>query len=247
MGCPKGPGPSMAGQTPAFYLSMKELSIFVDESGDFGEYEKHSPYYILSFVFHDQDKNIGANLEELNQKLIPYGINNQAIHTGPLIRQEREYFSMELPQRQKIMKLLLAFFRNVDIKCKSIYVEKKVVHDDMELIASLSKELSRFINNHLNYFLSFDEVKIYYDKGQYPVTVILSSVFNALLTNVKFKVAVKPSDYRLFQVADMLCSMELVRLKMNNKDLSKSELRFFSEPRIIRKRYLKTIDGKTLK
>ena len=27
---------------------MKELSIFVDESGDFGKYEKHSPYYTLS-------------------------------------------------------------------------------------------------------------------------------------------------------------------------------------------------------
>ena len=50
MGCPKGPGPSMAGQTPAFYLSMKELSIFVDESRDFGEYEQqvHTIFFRLS-------------------------------------------------------------------------------------------------------------------------------------------------------------------------------------------------------
>ena len=33
---------------------MKELSIFVDESGDFGEYEKHAPYYIVTMVFHSK-------------------------------------------------------------------------------------------------------------------------------------------------------------------------------------------------
>ena len=33
---------------------MKELSIFVDESGDFGVYDYHAPFYIISMVFHDQ-------------------------------------------------------------------------------------------------------------------------------------------------------------------------------------------------
>ena len=37
---------------------MREISIFVDESGDFGEYEKHSPYYIVTMVFHDKRKDI---------------------------------------------------------------------------------------------------------------------------------------------------------------------------------------------
>jgi len=42
MGWLKNPGPTyLAGRLPAIFLlrrSMKELSIFVDESGDFGEY-----------------------------------------------------------------------------------------------------------------------------------------------------------------------------------------------------------------
>lgn len=37
---------------------MKEISVFVDESGDFGEYDFRSPYYIISLVVHDQDKDI---------------------------------------------------------------------------------------------------------------------------------------------------------------------------------------------
>lgn len=55
-------------------------------------------------------------------------------------------------------------------------------------------------------------VKVYYDNGQVEVTRILSSVFNALLENVEFR-KVTPADYRLFQVADLICSLKLVELK----------------------------------
>ena len=41
---------------------MHELSIFVDESGDFGEFKPHSPYYIISMVMHDQAVDIGEDL-----------------------------------------------------------------------------------------------------------------------------------------------------------------------------------------
>ena len=123
---------------------------------------------------------------------------------------------------------------------------KKHINDEIDLIGNLSRQLSRFINDNLDFFQSFDLVKVYYDNGQIPVTRILSSVFNTALSNVQFKKAVKPSKYRLFQIADMICTMELIRLKMNEHILSKSELRFFGEPRTIRKRYIKIIDEKIL-
>ena len=40
---------------------MKELSIFIDESGDFGEYDYHSPWYIVTMVFHEQEDHSRAN------------------------------------------------------------------------------------------------------------------------------------------------------------------------------------------
>ena len=46
-----------------------ELSIFVDESGDFGEYDFHSPFYIISLVFHDQENDIFDEVEKLEQDL----------------------------------------------------------------------------------------------------------------------------------------------------------------------------------
>ena len=76
------------------------------------------------------------------------------------------------------------------------------------------------------YFNQFDVVKIYYDNGQIEVTRILSSVFNSLLDNVEFK-RVIPSNYRLFQVSDLICTLKLTELKMQNHILSKSEIAFF--------------------
>ncbi|WP_353885359.1 DUF3800 domain-containing protein [uncultured Dubosiella sp.] len=32
---------------------MKELSIFVDESGDFGKYDPCSPYYLIALIYHN--------------------------------------------------------------------------------------------------------------------------------------------------------------------------------------------------
>jgi hypothetical protein len=52
---------------------------------------------------------------------------------------------------------------------------------------------------------------------------ILSSVLNALLPDVEFR-KVLPSDYRLFQVADLICTLELIRLKMEAKTLAKHDL-----------------------
>ena len=47
---------------------MKELSVFVDESGDFGGYEIHSPYYIVTMVFHDQDIDITEKINASTSK-----------------------------------------------------------------------------------------------------------------------------------------------------------------------------------
>lgn len=61
---------------------MKELSIFVDESGDFGEYDFHSPFYIISLVFHNQINSIDNDLNILENKLSELGLHNHCVHAG---------------------------------------------------------------------------------------------------------------------------------------------------------------------
>ena len=224
---------------------MKELSIFVDESGDFGEYDHRAPYYIISMVFHDQSYYISSDLQKLETEMTNIGMPDHCIHVGPIIRQEHEYGNLELEERQKIVKRLMTFVRHIPLQFKSVYIEKKHIDDSIEAVGRLSKELGRFIRNNLEFFFSFDSIKIYYDNGQTEVTKILSSVFNSLLENVEFKKVI-PSDYRLFQVADLICTLQLIELKLDKHALSNSEQMFFEKERILKKNYLKPINEKIL-
>ena len=67
---------------------------------------------------------------------------------------------------------------------------------------------------------------IYYDNGQNELTKILTSVFNALFNNVEFR-RVQPSDYKLFQVADLICTWEMLALKAEHNEFSVSERNMF--------------------
>jgi len=97
----------------------------------------------------------------------------------------------------------------------------------------------------LAFFQVFDEVIVYYDDGQIELTRILTSTLTALLSNVTFRL-VKPSDYKLFQLADMLCTLELVAIKFLTKTSSRSELDFFHSHREFNRNYLKVIRKKRL-
>ena len=69
--------------------------------------------------------------------------------------------------------------------------------------------------------------------------------FNTLYTNVEFR-RVQPVDYKLFQVADLICTLELLKLKCENSGLSASETAFYGSARDLREKYIKPLDGKKL-
>lgn len=222
---------------------MKTLSIFIDESGDFGEYEAHSPYYIISIVLHDQDKSISEEVDKLERSLSDIGYPNHCAHTGPLIRGEEEYRLIDIDERKSILRRMKTFLTHVDISYKSFYIEKKHIEDEVIAINKLSKQFAAFIREQMSYFYGFDKVIVYYDNGQIQVSKILASVFGILIDNVDFRKVI-PSEYRLFQLADLLCTLKLVRLKAEAKTLSRSEMYFFEDEKTLKKQYFKLMDAK---
>ena len=70
---------------------MSQLSIFIDESGDFGEYATHSPYYLVTMVFHDQSVDISLPMSALDNTILNSGYHIHDIHVGLLIRRESPY------------------------------------------------------------------------------------------------------------------------------------------------------------
>jgi len=219
---------------------LKELSIFIDESGDFGAYEPHSSFYIVTLVFHDQSKDISKNIDILDSKIRSYGMPNYTIHTAPLIRREDEFFDLSLLDRKRIFNAIYNFTRTSEIKYHSIMVEKRQCVKEYDLVDKLSKKLSSFLKEHMMFFMEYDRIVCYYDYGQRELTNILITAFNFALSNSEFT-KVTPANYKLFQATDLLCTMELLALKLERKTLTKSELIFFSSARDIEKSYMNSI------
>lgn len=232
---------------PFFFLGktvMEELSIFIDESGDFGDIVNTSPYYIVAFVFHNQQNDISSNIEKFEKQIKDCGFTDEHVHTHPLIRKEYPYYNLSIDERRKILNKMLRFTMSCDISYFNIVVNKKEAYNKMKLSAKIAKLLSQFVRENLSYFVNFDKIIVYYDYGQQELGVIINTILSTMLSNVDFR-HVSPKQYKLLQVADFICSMELLKQKRDNNLLTKSEKNFFYKPQELLKNYLKSVNKKS--
>ncbi|MFD0704232.1 DUF3800 domain-containing protein [Alloscardovia venturai] len=226
---------------------MSELGVFIDESGDFGPYKTHAPLYIITLVFHEQTRvDISKQIEHLKTRLVEQGLSeNHAVHSAPLIRKEGDYVTFNLVQRRKIFKVLFDFMRLSDISYKSFIFHKKELPNHDALVSRISRNIGHFLRENLDYLMSFDKIIVYSDNGQKEITNLVNTLFNAYLEAEVRKVS--PSDYSLFQAADMFCTLALLEEKLSSNSLSKSESTFFEKESKLRKNYLKPARVKLFK
>ena len=210
--------------------------MFVDESGDLGLKSKVKTYYIITLVFHDQDYDISEELNKLDRELSNLHCPKGAVHTEPLIRREAPYEAFTPNERRSIFTKLFFFAKNCDISYKTFIFEKQQFKDEMKLEAKIAREISQFIRDNLTYFQSFDELMLYYDNGQKQLNRILNTVLATEIVDYDVR-KVKPSEYRLFQVADLICTLELLNKKMEDGNYQ-SLNNIFSTTREISKKTL---------
>lgn len=222
---------------------MSELSIFVDESGDFGPYSFHSPYYIITMVIHDQSFDISDQVIKLDQELQFLGHENHVIHTEPLIRREEDYKNLSPNDRRIIFSKLYFFMCKCDIQCKSFIYNKREYQNIFQLEAKMAREISSFIRENLFFFQKYDKVILYYDNGQHELSRILNTVFATELSTYDVR-RVLPCDYKLFQTADLICTLELLKQKISVGELSHSEKLIFHSARDLKKDFLKGLNRK---
>lgn len=223
---------------------MRELSIFCDESGDFGPYNHRCPYYIVALVFHDQSVTIDDEVALIKSKVSSLGFDpDAAIHTAPLIRRESEFANIPMANRRKLFDALFSFFNHCDISFKTFVVEKSKFGSGDDLAERLAKVMGEFLRENLEFFQNYERIVVYYDKGQKEITRTLKIIFSANMTNVEFSI-VQPSKYRLFQVADLICTLELIRIKNEGKSTSVSENNFFINMKRLKKTYIRRLEQK---
>ena len=222
---------------------MTELSIFIDESGDFGEVKERPAYYLVTLVFHNQADNIDEQVKKLEGSVKASGFDLEYIHTGPVIRREDIFRGYSIDERRKLLYKMLNFLNNLPVVYETIVVNRKEAADKISLSGKLAKKISEVIRLHEDYFDSFDKVIVYYDNGQIELSAILNAVFSVHFGNVEFRKA-EPQKYRLLQIADFICSVELLKIKMQEKRLSKSEEKFFYKPQELKKTFIKSVEKK---
>lgn len=115
------------------------------------------------------------------------------------------------------------------------------------MLKAFKKELSAFLLDNLEFFQHFDKVKVYYDNGQTEVAHILhDSIEFALSKEAIVYRIVSPEDYRLFQLADYICGIELTAAKYDCGTTTKTDEAFFGRSANFKKNYLKRIRKKQL-
>jgi len=233
---------------PPFFLGkskMKELSVFIDESGDFGEVKERPAYYLVTFVFHDQDYKIEQQVKKLEMSIKDSKFDVEYIHTGPVIRREQIFAEYSIDDRRKLLYKMLNFVNACPILHLTVAIDRKEAADKVSLSGKLARAINKSISEHYEFFAGFDKIDVYYDNGQSELSAILNAVFSIQFSNIEFKKA-EPQKYRLLQAADFICTMELLRIKKAEKRLSKSEEHFFYKPQELKKVFLKSLEKKKL-
>ncbi len=225
-------------------MKEKILSVFIDESGDFGQYNPASPNYYVAMILHDQEKDISKNIAALEMQISNWGYPEHTIHTGPLIRRESVYKNDLREDRKALFNALYHFTRMSDIHyvCPIINQGDCAEKSKIAYTDKLTKEIANQLRANYEYFFAFDKIIVYYDYGQIELAQILVSVFNAMFSNVEFR-KIETNQYKLSQAADLICTVEAIAQK---NVLTKSESEFFHSKRDFNKNIYKNISRKKL-
>ena len=151
-----------------------------------------------------------------------------------------EMFSSVSPnERRSLFTKLFYFVMKSDIRYKTFIFEKRQFENVLKLEGRMAKEISQFIRGNQEFFQSFESVVLYYDNGQHELNRILNTVLATELSQYDVR-KVLPKDYKLFQAADLICTLQLLSLKCDRHELSRSEQLIFHNERELKKTVLET-------
>lgn len=195
-------------------------------------------------ILHDQAMDISEQVQNLNFKVRSLGYDEKsAIHTAPLIRREQTYANESPNKRRALFASLFFFTMRCPIRYRTFVFEKRLFEDAFSLEGRMAKELSSFIRDNLTFFQKFNDVVLYYDNGQTELNRILNFALSTELSTYSYR-KVLPINYKLFQAADLICTLKLLDLKCEHGELSRSEQLMFHSKRELRKQFIKPLQKK---
>ncbi len=92
-----------------FIYMKKELSIYVDETGDFGPYDSNAKIYGVAFVLCEDLDKCDPYLRRFHRRLKGKEAGDFPIHVGPLIRREDPYSELNYESRLVLFDIILTY------------------------------------------------------------------------------------------------------------------------------------------
>ncbi len=222
----------------------RELSIFADESGDRGGKAR---YYLLTLVFHDQADSIAESVTAYEARLARADLPNIPFHSEPLLNGHKDYENLGIEQRKAMFAYFSAFVRKLPISYSTFVYRRSEFDDPRELMERMRRDISEVMLTHLAFFQSFEDVKVYYDNGQDIVKQALDQAIGTVLSRgVVQRRKTSMTHYRLEQVADYLCTIELALVKYGAKEDGETYNKFFGGVGRFKKNWLKQARSKRL-
>ena len=224
---------------------LGDLSIFVDESGS---QEGESNYYIVTYVLHDQSEEIKSKFALYRKALDRKGLPDIPFHANPLMRGNDDYADMPLEDRKYLMIAFGMLVQKLPVRYKSFVYRSTEFRTPKKLQSLIRRDLRALLIEHIGHFQSFEHVKIYYDKGQPAVTGALEAAFDHVLS--KSATVHCTSDfraYRLAQVADYFCEIELAAAKYQHGEETNTDKKFFGSVGAFKKNWLKQARRKLIR
>lgn len=230
-------------------MSEGILSVFVDESGKMQHPDPMSRYYVVGMVFHRQNEPIDEAISSLDASIKSIGFDPErfVFHAGPIVRAEKNFSMMSRNFRGRIFLRMMGFAMRVPFKYHCFCVDKKYIDSVDQIVESLKREVLDFIREHNAELANLESLKLYYDCGQAPITNLLHETFKDAPCRVEFVQGVRPERYKLFQLADLICTIYLVERKLQDGEpMSNSEYAFFGGRRPFKHNVLRYLKPKEI-
>jgi hypothetical protein len=185
----------------------RELSIFVDESGDMAGVSR---YYLVTLVLHDQANDIREKVRRYEESLSRADLPNIPFHSEPLMNGHGDYAGLTLEQRKKLLISFNVLVQRLPISYRTLAYKRSEHPDPEDLSARMRRDISSMLTNDLTFFQGFDGVKVYYDDGQPIVSrALYGAIGDELFKDAVRRTKTTMTEYRLEQAADYLCTIEL--------------------------------------
>ena len=206
---------------------MRELSVFVDESGSDGLSDRH---YLLTIVMHDQSDSIAGSIESYEGALRAKGLPDVPFHASPLMNGKDLYSGLDLRTRKMLLGSFRVFFRHMPVKYHTFAYRTRQFASLEKLAGTMRRDLVNFLFDNLAELQAHDAVKVYYDNGQHSVAESLHlAIEYALSKDAVIYRSAQSSEYRLSQVADYICTMELTAIKYREHTATATDEKFFGK------------------